>query len=298
MPAKVQRLIAHMSSHPDVTGFFDAATATVTYLVVDSATRRAAIIDPVLDYQPHSGRTSTASADAVLAAVRERDLTVDWILETHVHADHLTAAPHMKMATSAPVGIGAEIVKVQKVFGGMFNNLETVAAEGRDFDRLFRDGDTFNLGGLSARVMHTPGHTPACVTYVIGNAAFVGDTIFMPDYGSARCDFPGGDAATLYRSVQKILSLPDATRIFVGHDYPPNGRAVAWETTVKAEKQGNIHIGGKSEAEFVAMRTARDKTLSLPNLILPSVQVNMRGGRFPPAEANGVSYIKLPLNVF
>ncbi|MDX2141937.1 MAG: MBL fold metallo-hydrolase [Rhodospirillaceae bacterium] len=287
-----------MTSHPDVTGFFDPATATVTYLVADPATRRAAIIDPVLDYQPNSGRTSTASADAVLAAVRAPGLTVDWILETHVHADHLTAAPHMKKATGAPVGIGAEIVKVQKVFGGMFNNMDSVAADGRDFDRLFRDGDTFAIGGLAARVMHTPGHTPACVTYVIGDAAFVGDTIFMPDYGSARCDFPGGDAATLYRSVQKILSLPETTRIFVGHDYPPNGRAAAWETTVKAEKQGNIHIGGKSEAEFVAMRTARDKTLSLPNLILPSVQINMRGGKWPPAEANGVSYIKLPLNVF
>jgi glyoxylase-like metal-dependent hydrolase (beta-lactamase superfamily II) len=287
-----------MTSRPAVTGFFDAVTATVTYLVADPATRHAAIIDPVLDYQPNSGRTATTSADAVLTVVRERSLTVDWILETHVHADHLTAAPHLKKATGAPVGIGAEILKVQKVFGGMFHNLDTIAPEGRDFDRLFRDGDTCAIGDLNARVMHTPGHTPACVTYVIGDAAFVGDTIFMPDYGTARCDFPGGDAATLYRSAQKILALPDTARIFVGHDYPPDGRQAMWETTVNAEREGNIHISGKSEAEFVAMRTARDKTLSLPNLILPAVQINMRGGKFPPAEANGVSYIKLPLNVF
>jgi glyoxylase-like metal-dependent hydrolase (beta-lactamase superfamily II) len=229
--------------------------------------------------------------------VAARGLKVAWILETHAHADHLTAAPYLKAKLGAPVGIGANIVAVQRHFGGVFNIADTVAPGGRDFDHLFAADETFTIGGLAGRVMATPGHTPACVSYVIGDAAFVGDTMFMPDYGTARCDFPGGDAATLYRSIRRLLALDPATRIFVGHDYAPGGRPFAWETSVRAQNEGNIHVrDGVTEAEFVAMRTARDATLGLPALILPSVQVNIRAGRLPPAEANGVAYLKIPLN--
>jgi glyoxylase-like metal-dependent hydrolase (beta-lactamase superfamily II) len=281
---------------PEIAAFHDPATGTVSYLVADPASRRAAIIDPVLDYDAPSGRTATASADALLNAVRARGLTVDWILETHLHADHLTAATYLKPLTGAKVAIGANIGVVQATFARLFN-VAAVAPNAGDFDRIFADGDSFAIGGLTARVMHTPGHTPACVAYHIADALFVGDTLFMPDYGTARCDFPGGDAGVLYESIQKILSLPDATRIFVGHDYAPGGRPVAWETTVGAEKRGNIHVGGGATREqFVAMRQARDQTLPLPALILPSVQVNMRAGRLPPPEDNGIAYLKVPLN--
>jgi len=285
------------TSKVEITGFHDSETGTVSYIVVDPSTKRAAIIDPVLNYDPISGRTSTTSADQLLEVVRSRGLSVEWILETHVHADHITAAAYLRPLTGAKVAIGAEVTIVQKTFGLLFNTLPSLKPEGGDFDQSFRDGDTFSIGKLTGRVMHTPGHTPACVAYLIGDAVFVGDCIFMPDYGTARCDFPGGDAATLFRSVQKILVLPDSTRIFVGHDYGPGGRPIAWETSVKAEKESNIHVGGGTPLEkFVEMRTARDKTLSLPNLILPSVQVNIRAGRLPEPEANGTAYLKMPLN--
>lgn len=289
----------HSMSSADITAFYDSATGTVSYLVADPATRQAAIIDPVLNYEANSGRTATTSADVILSAARQRGLTIQWILETHVHADHLTAAVHLKQKTRAKVAIGAEVEKVQKTFGQLFNVLSAVPPSAADFDHVFRDGETFSIGTLTAKVMHTPGHTPACLTYLIGDAAFVGDTIFMPDYGTARCDFPGGDAATLYRSIQKILSLPDSTRIFVGHDYGTGGRPIAWQTTIAAEKQANTQVGGNVSLEqFVQMRTARDKTLALPNLILPSVQVNIRGGRLPAPEANGIAYLKMPINAF
>lgn len=284
---------------PDIAAFHDPVTGTVSYIVADPATKAAAIIDPVLNYDGSSGRTQTTSADDMLAAVKSRGLTVTWILETHVHADHLTAAAYLQAQTHAKIGIGAEITRVQKTFGTLFSVLGHVKPNAGDFDHAFKDGETFVIGSLTARVMHTPGHTPACLAYHVGDAVFVGDTIFMPDFGTARCDFPGGDAATLYRSIQKILNLPDATRIFVGHDYGVNGRAVAWETTVAAEKAENIHVGGGATLEkFVAMRTARDKTLALPNLILPSVQVNIRGGKLPAPEANGIAYLKMPINAF
>jgi glyoxylase-like metal-dependent hydrolase (beta-lactamase superfamily II) len=284
---------------PDIAAFHDPVTGTVSYLVADPATKVAAIIDPVLNYEGSSGRTQTTSADAMLAAVKSRGLKVAWILETHVHADHLTAAAYLQTQTKAKIGIGAEITRVQQTFGTIFSVLDYVKPNAGDFDHAFKDGEAFNIGSLTARVIHTPGHTPACLAYHVGDAVFVGDTIFMPDFGTARCDFPGGDAATLYRSIQKILSLPDATRIFVGHDYGVNGRPVAWETTVAAEKDGNIHVGSGATLEnFVEMRTARDKTLALPNLILPSVQVNIRGGKLPAPEANGIAYLKMPINAF
>jgi glyoxylase-like metal-dependent hydrolase (beta-lactamase superfamily II) len=284
---------------PDIAAFHDPVTGTVSYLVADPVTKVAAIIDPVLNYDGSSGRTQTTSADALLAAVKARGLTLEWILETHVHADHLTAAAYLQVQTKAKIGIGAEITTVQKTFGTMFSVIGDVKPDAGDFDHAFKDGETFNIGSTTARVIHTPGHTPACLAYHVGDAVFVGDAIFMPDFGTARCDFPGGDAATLYRSIQKILSLPDATRIFVGHDYGVNDRPVAWETTVAAEKAENIHVGnGTTLDEFVAMRTARDKTLALPNLILPSVQVNIRAGRLPAPEANGIAYLKMPINAF
>lgn len=285
---------------PVIRSFFDEATFTVTHVVADPVTNRAAIVDSVLDYDPASGRTSTASADAVAEYVRSNDLRVDWILETHVHADHLTAAPYLKEKLGGKIGIGAEIRTVQSVFGKIFNVETSFARDGRQFDRLFRDGDAFDVGLIAARVIHTPGHTPACVTYVIGDAAFVGDTLFMPDYGTARCDFPGGDARTLYRSIGRIFALPDETRLFMCHDYKAPGRAhFAWETTVGAERAGNIHVKrGVAEDDFVTMREARDKTLSMPRLILPSVQVNMRAGHLPPPEDNGTVYLKMPVNAF
>ena len=284
---------------PMVTGFFHEPTFTVTYLVADVAGGRAIVIDPVLDFDVRSGRTGTGSAEAVLAAARERDLAIDLILETHVHADHLTAAPFLREATGAPVAIGRHVTAVQRTFRAVYN-LPDVAVDGSQFDRLLDDGETVRVGGLEVRVLHTPGHTPACVTYVVGDAAFVGDTLFMPDYGTARCDFPGGDAARLYRSMRRILDLPPTTRLFLCHDYKAPGRdAFVWETTVADQRARNVHVrDGVSEAEFVAMREARDAKLDMPALILPSIQVNMRAGRLPEPESNGVVYLKLPIDRF
>lgn len=284
--------------HPDVRAFFDEATFTVTYVVTEPGGTHCAIIDSVLDYDPKSGRTRTDSADAVLAYVHEHSLQVDWILETHAHADHLTAAPYLQEALGAPIAIGEHITDVQSIFAKVFNAEPSFATDGSQFDRLFADGEELRVGAMTGRVMHTPGHTPACLTYVFGDAAFVGDTLFMPDYGTARADFPGGDAATLYRSIKKILSLPPATRLFMCHDYKaPNRDEYAWETTVADEDQHNVHVhDGVTESQFVEMRNARDKTLAMPVLILPSVQVNMRAGRLPPPEDNGISYLKIPVD--
>ncbi|HNS88210.1 MAG TPA: MBL fold metallo-hydrolase, partial [Parvularculaceae bacterium] len=262
--------------------------------------KKAAIVDSVLDFDQASGKTSTASADKIIAYVKAEGLTVEWILETHVHADHLSAAPYLKEKLGGKIGIGSNITVVQKTFGEIFNAEPEFRRDGGQFDALFDDGAKFKVGTIDASVIHTPGHTPACLTYVIGDAGFVGDTMFMPDYGTARCDFPGGDAATLYKSIQKIFSLPDETRLFMCHDYKAPGREdYAWETTVKDERDWNVHVGrGVSEADFVRMRTARDKTLAMPRLILPSVQINMRAGEPPPPDSNGVRYLKLPLNMF
>ncbi|MBR7619340.1 MBL fold metallo-hydrolase [Phenylobacterium sp. 20VBR1] len=281
---------------PKVQAFFDPATSTATYLVSDGKT--AAIIDPVLDFEPKGGKLSTGSADAVLKAVSDQDLTLAYVLETHAHADHLSAADHIRRRTGVPVVIGAEITKVQKVFAPFFE-MENLAPAGADFDRLVKDGDELPLGELGIRVLHTPGHTPACVTYLIGDAAFVGDTLFMPDYGTARADFPGGDAATLYRSIRRIMTLPPQTRVFVGHDYLPAGRTeVAWESTVADEKAHNIHAhDGVDEADFVAMRQARDATLAPPTLILPSLQVNIRAGALPAPSPGGHIFLKLPVTM-
>ncbi|MGP1274730.1 MAG: MBL fold metallo-hydrolase [Caulobacterales bacterium] len=287
-----------MTGKPHVKAFFDEPTNTVSYVVSDPATKKAAIVDSVLDYDPKSGRTSRAGADAIIAFVKEQGFEVEWLLETHVHADHLSAAPYLKEKIGGTLAIGSNIRTVQDVFGKVFNAGTEFQRDGSQFDRLFEDGETFRLGSLEASAIHTPGHTPACMTYVIGDAAFVGDTLFMPDYGTARCDFPGGDAAMLYRSIRKIFALPDETRMFLCHDYKAKGRdEYAWETTVGAQKAGNIHVHeGVSEDEFVKMRTARDATLAMPTLILPSVQVNMRAGHMPPAEDNGVTYLKIPLD--
>ncbi len=284
--------------NPQVKTFFDEATFTATHVVWDPETKKAAIVDSVKDYDPKSGRTQTASADEVIGFVKAEGLTVDWILETHVHADHLTAAPYLKGKLGGKIAIGARINTVQGVFKKVFNAEDAFATDGRQFDKLFEDGETFKIGTLEAKVMHTPGHTPACSTYVIGDAAFVGDTLFMPDFGTARCDFPGGDARTLYKSIQKILALPPATRIFLCHDYKAPGRdQYVWETSVADEKAKNIHVhDGISEDDFVKMRSERDKTLAMPVLILPSVQVNMRAGEMPPAEDNGVRYLKIPVD--
>ena len=283
---------------PQVHGIFDEATNTVTYVVRDPESRACAIIDSVLDFDYASGRTDTRSADRVIDHVRAEGLDPVWILETHVHADHLSAAPYIQERIGGKIGIGEKITVVQDTFGKIFNEGTEFQRDGSQFDRLFREGDTFEIGALSGRVLHTPGHTPACLTYVIGDAAFVGDTLFMPDYGTARCDFPGGSAEMLYASIQKILSLPDATRIFVGHDYKPEGRdTFVWETTVAEERAKNVHIGGgRSAAEFVTMREARDKTLGMPKLIIPSLQVNMRAGQMPPKDDQGKTYLKVPVN--
>lgn len=284
-----------------VEAFFDSQTWTISYLVMDQASRRCALIDSVLDYDPKSGRTRTESADRLIARVRELDARVDWILETHVHADHLSAAAYLKEQLGAQVAIGNQITRVQKVFGALFNEAPAFARDGSQFDVLLEDGAEFTIGGLSARALHTPGHTPACMTYLVqvGDecVAFVGDTLFMPDYGTARCDFPGADARTLYRSIGKILALPPQTRLFMCHDYLPNGRELQYMTTVAEQRANNIHIHqGIDEDSFVKMREARDATLDMPVLILPSVQVNMRSGHFPEPEDNGVSYLKIPLN--
>jgi len=287
-----------MTARPVVKTFFDEPTFTASHVVIDPATKAAAIIDSVLDFDHASGRTSTKGADEIIAYATAEGLKVEWILETHVHADHLSAAPYLKKHVGGRIGIGSNIRTVQKTFGEIFNVEPEFRRDGSQFDALFDDNARFSVGGIDARALWTPGHTPACVTYVIGDAAFVGDTLFMPDYGTARCDFPGGDAAALYRSIQKIFALPDETRLFMCHDYKAPGRdAYAWETTVREERDWNVHVGrGVSEADFVKMRTARDKTLAMPRLILPSVQVNMRAGEFPPPDSNGVRYLKLPLN--
>lgn len=282
---------------PSVQAFFDHATNTVSYIVHDPATKKAAIIDPVLDFTPRNGRIATTSADALLATAKAQGLEIVYLLETHAHADHLSAAHHLRQATGAPVVIGSHITQVQTIFGALFE-ADDVTPDGRDFDRLVADGDSLPLGDLHIEIMHTPGHTPACLTYVIGDAAFVGDTLFMPDYGTARADFPGGSATELYRSIRKILDLPLETRIFVGHDYLPAGRSdYRWETSVSEQRRGNIHVhDGVSEAEFVNMRTTRDKTLEAPQLILPSLQVNIRAGAMPPASPGGHIYLRLPVN--
>jgi glyoxylase-like metal-dependent hydrolase (beta-lactamase superfamily II) len=283
-------------NRPDVRGFFDEASNTVSYLVSDPATRHAAVIDPVLDYDQATGKASTRSADAILTAAHEAGLTIDWVLETHAHADHLSAAPYIKLKTGAKVGIGEHIKQVQRIFRPVFNAID-VSGNGSEFDHLFADGESLRIGDLEGSVIYTPGHTPACVSYHLGDAVFIGDTLFMPDYGTARADFPGGDARALYRSIQKLLALPGETRVFVCHDYKPEGRdSYVWETTIAAERE-NVHIVGKTEDEFVAMRQARDATLPAPLLLLPSIQTNIRAGNLPPAEANGVTYFKIPVTL-
>ena len=282
---------------PDVRAFFDAATWTLTYVVKDPDSAHCAIIDSVLDYDAASGRTRTESADRVIAMIQADDLIVDWILETHVHADHLSAAPYLHRALGGQIGIGNHIVDVQTIFAALFNVEPEFKRDGSQFDALFDDNETFQIGGMTATAMHTPGHTPACMSYLIGDALFVGDTLFMPDYGTARCDFPGGGARPLYQSIQRLLALPPETRMFLCHDYLPNGRELAYQTTIEAQRRSNIHVhSGISEEEFVTMRTAKDQTLSMPTLILPSVQINMRAGQLPPAEANGTRYLKIPLD--
>ena len=285
---------------PVVTHFFDEPTNTFSYVVQDPDSSACAIIDSVLDFDYAAGRTDIRSANQIIAFVREKRLEVAWVLETHVHADHLSAAPYLHDQLGGKTGIGAHIVEVQEIFGKAFNAGTEFARDGSQFDALFNEGDTFTIGSLEGRVLHTPGHTPACLTYVIGDAAFVGDTLFMPDYGTARCDFPGGDARTLYHSIQKVLSLPEQTRLFLCHDYKAPGRdAYQHETTVAEQRQANVHVhDGISEEEFVKMRTERDATLGMPRLIIPSVQVNMRAGELPPAEDNGQVYLKVPINRF
>lgn len=284
---------------PDVVEFFDPATYTYSYVVIDPASQHCAIIDSVLDYDAASGRTSHASAERIVAFVRARDLHVEWLLETHVHADHLSAAPYLKRELGGQLAIGENIRVVQNTFGKLFNAGSEFATDGSQFDRLLRDGDEFRIGELRGRALHTPGHTPACMTYLIGDAGFVGDTLFMPDYGTARCDFPGGDAHVLFQSIQKLFALPDDTRLFMCHDYKAAGRDVFRnQTTVAEQRAHNVHVHqGIAEADFVAMRRERDATLGMPNLILPSVQVNMRAGQLPPAEGNGTRYLKIPLDV-
>lgn len=283
---------------PVVEAFFDEETFTASYVVSDPGTSRAAIVDSVLDFDQPSGRTSTGSADAIVRYVERKGLAVDWLLETHAHADHLSAAPYLQQRLGGKLVIGRDILTVQQVFGKIFNEGSAFARDGSQFDLLLDDGDELQLGGIPLIVLHVPGHTPADLAYVIGDAAFVGDTMFMPDYGTARADFPGGNARTLFASIRRLMRLPDATRVYLCHDYMAPGREeFAWETTIGAERAGNIHVhDGIGEDEFVAMRAARDATLEMPRLILPSVQINMRGGRFPEPEENGTSYLKLPLN--
>ena len=289
-----------------IESIFDPATFTFSHILADLSTRQCALIDSVLDYDPKSGRTHTASADQLVARVKALDLRVQWILETHVHADHLSAAPYLQKQLGGQLAIGSHITSVQNVFGKLFNAGTEFARDGSQFDRLLSDGETFQIGALQAQALHTPGHTPACMTYVVTDAsvdparqvAFVGDTLFMPDYGTARCDFPGGSASTLFQSIQKVLSLPDSTELFMCHDYPPETRQPQCVSTVAEQKKANVHVHqGVSEAEFVAMREKRDATLSMPVLILPSVQINMRAGHMPPPEDNGQIYLKIPVNL-
>lgn len=292
------RAASDAALRPEIASFFDPATYTVTYIVHDPATMKAAIVDSVLDFDPNSGRTSTLSADKVIDFVTSKNLKVEWLLETHAHADHFSAAPYLQEKLGGKIAIGAEITTVQNVFGKLFNAGTDFERDGSQFDALFGDGDTFTIGNLPVTVMHVPGHTPADIAYVVGEAVFVGDTMFMPDYGTARADFPGGNARQLFRSLRRILSLPPETRLFMCHDYLPKGRTTyVWETTVAAEREGNIHAhDGITEDEFVQMREARDATLDMPRLILPSVQVNMRAGHLPPPDDNGVTYLKIPVN--
>jgi glyoxylase-like metal-dependent hydrolase (beta-lactamase superfamily II) len=296
---QVEAVLAAKIGAPSVKGFFDEETFTASYVIADPETGIAAIIDSVLDFDQPSGRTSTASADAIIAYVRERGLTVEWLLETHAHADHLSAAPYLQDRLGGRIAIGREILTVQKVFGEIFNEGPDFARDGSQFDHLFGDGDAFSIGGISAMALHVPGHTPADLAYVIGDAVFVGDTMFMPDYGTARADFPGGDARRLYASVRRLMALPDQTRVFLCHDYKaPDRKEYVWETTIHAQRTGNVHAhDGIGEDAFVEMRARRDATLGMPRLILPSIQVNMRAGHFPEPEANGTRYLKLPLNL-
>lgn len=291
-----------MSVKLHVEGFFDSATNTVSYLVLDETTNHCALVDSVLDYDPKSGHTATTSADKLIARVNELNARVDWILETHVHADHLTAAPYLKEKLGGKIGIGSHISTVQEVFGTLFNTGRDMARDGSQFDHLFVNDEPFAIGMLQCHALHTPGHTPACMTYVISDgtetAAFVGDTLFMPDYGTARCDFPGGNARTLFQSINKVLSLPANTLLYMCHDYQPGGREVQFVSTVADQRAHNVHVrNGISEEEFVAMRTKRDASMDMPTLILPSVQVNMRAGHLPEPESNGTRYLKIPLNV-
>jgi glyoxylase-like metal-dependent hydrolase (beta-lactamase superfamily II) len=287
-----------MTYAPTIDAFFDMATNTVSYVVRDPQGSACAIVDSVLDFDYASGRTDTSSADKIIAHIKDQGLEVAWILETHVHADHLSAAPYLQEALGGKIGIGSEITTIQDTFGKVFNEGTEFQRDGSQFDALFKDGDSFHIGQMRADVMHTPGHTPACMTYVIGDAAFVGDTLFMPDFGTARCDFPGGSAENLYESIHRILSLPDDTRIFVGHDYKAPGREeFAWETTVRAQKEGNVHIGdGAAKVDFVKLREARDASLGMPKLIIPSLQVNMRAGNMPEPDDGGNVYLKVPVN--
>ncbi|EIZ79881.1 beta-lactamase [Novosphingobium sp. Rr 2-17] len=297
--AAAQTARSRGAGSPVVRSFFDEATHTATYVVSDPTTKKAAIIDSVLDFDAAAGRTNTASADAVIAYVHSEGLTIDWLLETHAHADHLSAAPYLKQILGGQLAIGREIIRVQAVFGTIFNAGTDFERDGSQFDRLFEDGHRFSIGNIEAIALHVPGHTPADMAYVIGDAVFTGDTLFMPDYGTARADFPGGDARQLYRSIRRLMQLPDETRLFLCHDYKAVGRdQYVWETTVGAQRVGNVHVHeGVEEDDFVAMRTSRDATLSMPKLILPSIQVNMRGGHLPEPEANGTRYLKIPLDV-
>ncbi|HEY0920169.1 MBL fold metallo-hydrolase [Devosia sp.] len=285
-----------MAPKPVIEAYFDEPTNTVSYLVSDPETKKAMVIDPVLDYDHKGGTVDTASVERILADARERGLTIEWALETHAHADHLSGAPYIKAKTGARIGIGEHIKEVQRIFRPVFNATD-LKTDGSDFDHLFTDGERFKVGNLDVEVLYTPGHTPADISYKVGDAVFVGDTLFMPDYGTARADFPGGDARKLYHSIQRLLALPDETRLFMCHDYKAPGRdTYAWETTVRAERDANVHVGkGVGEEQFVVMRTSRDATLEAPRLLLPSIQVNIRAGRFPPAEANGVHYLLVPV---
>ena len=287
-----------VSGAPDVSGFFDDATNTISYVVADPATNACAIIDSLLDYDQASGRTSTASAEKLIEFVSARSLSVEWIIDTHVHADHLTAAPFLREKLGGRTAIGERIADVQKVFAEIFNEGQSFHTDGSQFDHLFKDGETYELGSIKAIALHTPGHTPACMSHLIGDALFVGDTVFMPDFGTARCDFPGGDAGQLYDSIQTLFALPDETRMFLCHDYKAPGRdEFVWETSVGAQKRENIHVGGGvARDDFIKMRTARDATLAMPQLILPSVQINMRAGEMPPPEEGGKRFIKIPIN--
>ena len=286
-----------MGVKPDVTPFFDPATNTISYVVKDPASNACAVVDSVMDIDYAAGRITYDHADQIIAYIREKDLKLEWLIETHVHADHLSAAPYIHQKLGGKLGIGDKITVVQETFGKVFNEGTEFQRDGSQFDRLFRDGDVYQIGELTAFAMYTPGHTPACMVHVMGDAAFVGDTLFMPDGGSARADFPGGDAATLYDSIQKVLALPDDMRLFMCHDYGPNGRDIQWETTVGAEKEHNIHVGGgKTKEEFVKFRTERDAQLDMPKLIIPSLQVNMRAGKLPPADESGKTFLKVPVN--